>query len=127
MRLNHLGETMTAQSLSQTPDPLNLILRQNQNWTIGFSYTDSQGNPLNVTGYTPLLQFRTSALAKTTALALTTSNGITFNPTTTPQVQIAAEVNVAPGKYEWDLVLQGSTGNLYLGCGTVQVNAEVSR
>jgi hypothetical protein len=118
---------MTAQSLSQTPDPLNLTLRQNQNWTIGFSYTDSQGNPLNVTGYTPLLQFRTSALAKTTALALTTSNGITFNPTTTPQVQIATAVNVAPGKYEWDLVLQGSTGNLYLGRGIVQVDAEVSR
>jgi hypothetical protein len=118
---------MTAQSLSQTPDPLNLTLRQNQNWTIGFSYTDSQGNPLNVTGYTPLLQFRTSALAKTTALALTTANGITFNPTTTPQVQIATAVNVAPGKYEWDLVLQGSTGNLYLGRGIVQVDAEVSR
>jgi len=118
---------MTAQSLSQTPDPLNLILRQNQNWTIGFEYTDAQGNLINLTGYTPLLQFRTSALAKTAALSLSVSNGITFQPNTNPQVQIAAEVNVAPGKYEWDLVLQGSTGNLYLGCGTVQVNAEVSR
>jgi hypothetical protein len=127
MRLNTLGETMTAQSLSQTPDPLNLILRQNQNWTIGFTYTDADGNLINLTGYTPLLQFRTSALAKTTALSLTTSNGITFTPDSNPQVQIAAEINVAPGKYEWDLVLQGSTGNLYLGCGTVQVNAEVSR
>lgn len=118
---------MTAQSLSQTPDPLNLILRQNQNWTIGFTYTDADGNLINLTGYTPLLQFRTSALAKTTALSLDTSNGITFQPDTAPQVQIAAEIDVAPGKYEWDLVLQNSTGNLYLGCGTVQVNAEVSR
>jgi len=118
---------MPAQSLSQTPDPLNLTLRQNQNWTIGFSYTDATGATINLTGYTPILQFRTSALAKTTALALTTANGITFNPTTTPQVQIATAVNVAPGKYEWDLVLQGSTGNLYLGRGIVQVDAEVSR
>lgn len=127
MRLNTLGETMTAQSLSQTPDPLNLILRQNQNWTIGFEYTDAQGNLINLTGYTPILQFRTSALAKTAALSLSVGNGITFQPNTNPQVQIAAEISVAPGKYEWDLVLQGSTGNLYLGCGTVQVNAEVSR
>jgi hypothetical protein len=118
---------MTAQSLSQTPDPLNLILRQNQNWTIGFEYTDSQGNLINLTGYTPILQFRTSALAKTAALSLSAGNGITFQPNTNPQVQIATEISVAPGKYEWDLVLQGSTGNLYLGCGTVQVNAEVSR
>jgi hypothetical protein len=118
---------MTTQSLSQTPDPLNLTLRQNQNWTIGFSYTDSAGNVLNVTGYTPLLQFRTSALAKTAALSLSVGNGITFNPTTTPQIQIATAINVAPGKYEWDLVLQGSTGNLYLGRGIVQVDAEVSR
>jgi len=118
---------MPSQAISQTPDPLNITVRQNQEWAINFSYTDSTGTLISLAGYTPILQFRTSALAKTTALALTTSNGITFNPTTTPQVQIAAEVNVAPGKYEWDLVLQGSTGNLYLGCGTVQVNAEVSR
>ena len=118
---------MTAQSLSQTPDPLNLVLRQNQLWTIAFSYTDPTGATINLTGYTPLLQFRTSALAKTPSLALTTSNGITFNPNTNPQVQISTNVNVAPGKYEWDLVLQSSSGNIYLGCGTVQVNAEVSR
>jgi hypothetical protein len=118
---------MTAQSLSQTPDPLNLILRQNQNWSIGFNYTDSTGTLINLTGYTPILQFRTSALAKTTALSLAVGSGITFTPNAAPQVQISAQVAVAPGKYEWDLVLQGSTGNLYLGCGTVQVNAEVSR
>jgi hypothetical protein len=118
---------MTAQSLSQTPDPLNLVLRQNQNWNIGFSYTDPSGGVIDVTGFTPLLQFRTSALAKTTALSLTTSNGITFNPTTLPQVQISTNLVVAPGKYEWDLVLQNSSGNIVLGCGTVQVNAEVSR
>jgi hypothetical protein len=118
---------MTAQSLSQTPDPLNLILRQNQNWSIGFEYTDQNGSLINLTGYTPILQFRTSALAKTTALSLTVGNGITFTPNNNPQVMINAEINVDPGKYEWDLALVKSSGNLYLGCGTVQVNAEVSR
>lgn len=118
---------MTAQSLSQTPDPLNLILRQNQLWNIAFNYTNPDNSTINLTGYTPILQFRTSALAKTSVLSLTTSNGITFQPNTLPQVQISASIAVTPGKYEWDLVLTKSTGNIYLGCGTVQVNAEVSR
>ena len=118
---------MTAQSLSQTPDPLNLVLRQNQLWTIAFNYTDSNNATINLTGYTPLLQFRTSALAKTSVLALTTGSGIVFQPNALPQVQVSAQVAVPPGKYEWDLVLTKSTGNIYLGCGTVQVNAEVSR
>ena len=118
---------MTAQSLSQTPDPLNLTLRQNQLWTIAFNYTDSTGATINLSGYTPLLQFRTSALAKTTSLALTVGNGIIFNPNSLPQVQISTQIAVAPGKYEWDLVMQNSNGNIYLGHGVVQVDAEVSR
>jgi hypothetical protein len=118
---------MTAQSLSQTPDPLNLVLRQNQAWAIAFSYTNPDGSTVNVTGYTPLLQFRTSALAKTTVLALSSGSGITFTPNATPQVQVNTIINVAPGKYEWDCVLTNSTGNIVLGAGTVQVNAEVSR
>jgi hypothetical protein len=118
---------MTSQAISQTPDPLNITVRQNQLWTIAFNYTDPSGAPINVTAYTPLLQFRTSALAKTSALSLTTGNGITFNGTTLPQVQISTKISVAPGKYEWDLVLQSSSGNIYLGRGTVQVDAEVSR
>ena len=119
---------MTAQSLSQTPDPLNLVLRQNQNWTIAFSYTNPDGSTVNLTGYTPILQFRTSALAKTTALSLTVGNGITFNPNSLPQVQIDTVINCAPGKYEWDLKLTTSSGAaIFLGRGTVQVDAEVSR
>jgi len=118
---------MTAQSLSQTPDPLNLILRQNQNWTIGFSYTNPDGTIINVTGYTPILQFRTSALAKTTVLALSSGSGITFTPNATPQVQVNTIINVAPGKYEWDCVLTNSTGNIVLGSGVVEVEAAVSR
>jgi len=119
---------MPSQAISQTPDPLNITVRQNQLWTIAFNYTDPSGNPINVTGYTPLLQFRTSALAKTTALSLTVGNGITFNPNSLPQVQVDTTINCAPGKYEWDLKLTPSNGSsIFLGVGTVQVNAEVSR
>ena len=119
---------MTAQSISQTPDPLNIQVRQNQEWAINFSYQDSNGAAISLAGYTPLLQLRTSALAKTSALSLTSGSGITFNATTLPQVQVNTGVNVLPGKYEWDLKLTPSNGEaIYLGRGTIQVDAEVSR
>jgi hypothetical protein len=119
---------MPSLSLSQEPTPTNITLRQNQQWNIAFQYTDSSGNLIDLTGYVPELQLRTSALAKTTALDLTTSNGITFNPSTLPQVQISAPMSVAPGKYEWDLKLTSSSkGVLFLGQGTIQVNADVTR
>ena len=119
---------MPTQSVSQTPDPLNFEFRQSQEWNIGFSYTNADGSTINLTGYTPALQFRTSALAKTTALSLTVGNGITFNPNSLPQVQIDTTINCAPGKYEWDLKLTPASGaSIFLGRGTVQVDAEVSR
>lgn len=128
---------MTALSLSQTPDPLGLTLRQNQEWSIDFSYcnNDVNGNPdlndpISLAGYTPLLQFRTSALAKVALLTINVANGgIVFDPTTCPQVRVNAGVAVGPGKYEWDLrmIPADATESIYLGRGTVQVDAEVSR
>lgn len=128
---------MTALSLVLEPDALNLKLRQYQEWAQGFAFclTDANGNydldlPIDLTGYTPLLQFRTSAMARTAALTGTVANGaLTFNPTTTPQVQVSIGIDVAPGKYEWDLRLipNDATQSIFLGRGTVQVDAEVSR
>jgi hypothetical protein len=119
---------MPAQSLSQTPDPLNITVRQSQEWAINFSYQDANGAAISLTGYIPILQFRTSALARTAELSLTVGNGITFNPTTKPQVQINTGITTAPGKYEWDLKCTPANGEaIYLGRGIVQVDAEVSR
>jgi hypothetical protein len=126
---------MPAQSISQTPDPLNITVRQNQEWAINFSYCndDVNGNPdlnspINLTGYTPILQFRTSALARTTELSLTVGSGLTFNPTTCPQVQVNTGITTPPGKFEWDLKCTPYDGDaIYLGRGIVQVDAEVSR
>lgn len=119
---------MPAQSISQTPDPLNITVRQNQEWAINFSYTDTAGVAISLAGYTPILQFRTSALARTTALSLTNGNGLTFNPTTLPQVQVNTGITTAPGKYEWDLKCTPANGEaIYLGRGIVEVDAEVSR
>lgn len=128
---------MTALSLSQTPDPLNLRLRQYQQWNLGFSYCqqDVNGNynlndPIDLTGFSPMVQFRTSAMARTAVLTLTSGNGITYVPATCPQVTIGAPIDVAPGKYEWDLRMinnSNPTDSIFLGRGTVLVDAEVSR
>lgn len=128
---------MTTLSLSQTPDALNIRLRQYQQWNLGFSYCqqDAEGNydlndPIDLTGFSPLVQFRTSAMAKVPSLSISTNNGITFVPDTCPQVTIGAPINVAPGKYEWDMRMindNDPSDSIFLGRGTVQVDAEVSR
>ena len=119
---------MPSQAISQTPDPLNITVRQSQEWNIGFSYTNQDGSTIDLTGYTPQLQVRTSALAKTASLSLTVGNGLTFHPNTTPQVQVSTSISIAPGKYEWDLRLTATgQGAIFLGRGTMQVDAEVTR
>lgn len=119
---------MPALSISQTPDPLNITVRQNQEWAINFSYQDANGEVISLAGYTPLLQFRTNALSRVTVLSLTEGNGITFEPNSLPQVQINTGITCGPGKYEWDLKLTPANEEaIYLGRGTVIVDAEVSR
>lgn len=118
---------MPSQTINQTPEPLNLSLRQYQEWAITFTYQQSNGTLIPLTGYTPLLQFRTSALASSSVLSLTSGSGITFNPTTAPQVQVSAPINCPPGKYEWDLRMNNANGSIFLGRGIVIVDAEVSR
>lgn len=119
---------MPTQTINQQPNALNITLRQNQEWNLGFEYTNPDGSLINLTGYTPALQLRTTALAKTTALSLTVGNGIIFNPNSNPQVQISTTMNVAPGKYVWDLKLTATgQGALFLGQGTIIVEADVTQ
>jgi hypothetical protein len=127
---------MTTLSLSQTPDAVNLVLRQYQDWNLAFSYCqqDANGNydlnlPINLTGYTPILQFRENAQSRVAVLQLSVGNGLTFVPNTCPQVQVSAGVDCPPGKYVWDLRCEpaDATESIFLGRGTVVVDAEVSR
>lgn len=127
---------MTTLSLSQTPDAVNLELRQYQDWNINFSYCeqDANGNydlnlPIDLTGYTPILQFRENAMSRVAVLELTVGHGLTFNPGTCPQVQVDTGIDCPPGKYVWDLrcIPSITTQSVFLGRGIVVVDAEVSR
>jgi len=121
-------------SINQTPEATNITLRQFQAWNIAFSYCQNQDptQPIDLTGYDPHLIIRTSALAKTVALEIYQGAGLTFNPTTCPQVQISVSVDIDPGKYEWDLRLfgnneSGGDDSIYLGKGIMIIEAAVSR
>lgn len=128
---------MTTLSLSQTPDALNLELRQYQEWSLAFSYCnqDANGNydlnlPIDLSGYTPIIQFRENAMSRVAILEFTVTNGaLTFDPDTCPQVQVSAGIDCAPGKYVWDLrmIPADATESIFLGQGIVTVAAEVSR
>lgn len=127
-----------AQSLMLEPEALNLKLRQYQVWNQAFTYctTDAQGNPdtnapIDLSGYSPLLQFRTSAMAKVASLTADVEHGnLVFDPTGSPQIILNVGINVPAGKYQWDLRLildSDPTQSVFLGQGYVLVEAEVSR
>jgi hypothetical protein len=125
---------MTTEYLRFLPDPVNLTLRQNQRWTVNFAYLNPDGSTIDLTGYNPLLTFRTTAQSRQEVLAMGTSadSGITFNPTTNPQVMIDGVIACDPGRYEYDLALYETfNGNpsvaLFLAVGTVTVEGAVTR
>jgi hypothetical protein len=111
----------------------NTVIDQGADWFINFTYQNPAGTPVNLTGYTAALQIRTSPLAATAVLSLTSpSNGITITGATgliecrATAIQTAAITN---GKYAYDIEITApSTGVVTrLAQGTVDVSAQVTR
>ena len=111
----------------------NTVIDQGADWYINFTYENPAGTPVNLTGYTAALQIRTSPLAATAVLSLTSpSGGITITGATgliachATAVQTAAIIN---GRYAYDIEITApSTGIITrLVQGTVDVSAQVTR
>jgi hypothetical protein len=110
----------------------NTVIDQGADWFINFSYKNPNGTPVNLLLYTAALQIRTSPLAKTSVLTLTTSNGgitITANTGTiavhATSTQTAAIIN---GKYAYDLEITSAESVVTrLIQGTIQVSPQVTR
>ena len=111
----------------------NTVIDQGADWFINFVYENPNGTPVNITNYTAALQVRTSALAKTAVLTLTTQNGgLTIIGA---QGKIAAHATAAQtsaitnGKYAYDLEITEPTQGIVtrLIQGTIQVSAQVTR
>lgn len=112
----------------------NTSIDQGADWYINFTYEQPSGTPVNITGYTAALQVRTSPLAKTTVLSLTTltSGGITIVGAS-GLIQChatAAQTNaITNGKYAYDIEITAPvTGVVTRICqGTIEVSPQVTR
>lgn len=91
----------------------NLIIDQGSDWFITFTYKDSTGTPINLTGFTANLQLRTSYDAPTAALSLTSIAGITITALS-GQIAVHATATqtgaITAGDYVYDLEITSSTG-----------------
>ena len=109
----------------------NTIIDQNADWYLTVTWNDSSNNPINLTGYSAALQFRTSALATTTALSLTSGSGITLGGsagTIAIHATASQTATLSPGSYAYDLeMISGGGVVTRLISGTVLVNPAVTR
>lgn len=93
----------------------NVTIDQGANWFINFIYKDTNGNPVNLTGYTAALQIREYYAATTTLLSLTSSPaaGITITAGTGTIAISATAVQtgaITAGNYVYDCEITDGTG-----------------
>ena len=112
----------------------NTTIDQGADWYINFTYQNPAGTPVNITGYSAALQIRTSPLAKTTVLSLTSAvgGGITITGASGLLAcrATALQTNaITNGKYAYDIEITApSTGVVTRICqGTIEVSAQVTR
>jgi hypothetical protein len=108
----------------------NFTIDQGSTWTLQIVYNDSNGNPINLTGYTAEMQVRRKFDSDTAVLTLSTSNGgITIVPLTGTLNLVATDEQaaIAAGLYVYDLELSTGGVRTRLIQGTVTVSGEVTR
>lgn len=110
----------------------NTVIDQGADWYINFVYQNPAGTPVNITGYTAALQIRTSPLARTAVLTLTTANSglvITGNTGTIAAHATNAQTTaITNGRYVYDLEITSPTGIVTrLVQGTIEVSPQVTR
>ena len=110
----------------------NTVIDQGADWYINFTYKNPNGTPVNITGYSAALQIRTSPLAATAVLTLTSpSGGITITGATGLLACHATALqtsDITNGKYSYDIEITSPTGIVTrLVQGTVQVSPQTTR
>jgi hypothetical protein len=114
-----------------TAAPYNTVIDQGADWFINFVYEDPDCNPINITGATAAMQFRSLPEDTVAVLTLTTENGgITI---TGAEGKLAVHAtatqtgNIDAGYYYYDveIYMEGVTTRLIQG--QVLVSAQVTR
>lgn len=107
----------------------NTVIDQGATWTVNIVYTDYNGDPVNLTGYTARMQLR-EKFTSTAVLTLTTSNGgLTLTPLTGGIAVSATAVQteaIPAGFYLYDLELTSGSEITRLIQGQITVRAQVT-
>lgn len=112
----------------------NTVIDQGADWFLNVTWEDVAGEPIDITGYTAALQLRTSPLARTVALNLTTENDGLAITGASGLVSIHATneqtAALTPQRYTYDLELYSPaepTVITRLIQGTIEVSANTTR
>ena len=110
----------------------NTTIDQGADWFINFTYENPAGTPVNLTGATAALQIRTSPLAKTAVLTLTSASGggITITPLTgliACRATATQTTAITNGRYAYDLEITQNGIVTRLVQGTIEVSPQVTR
>lgn len=112
----------------------NTTIDQGANWYLNVTYKDPEGTPINLTGCTAALQMRTSPLARTAVLTLTSepNGGIVITPLTGELALSATAEQTAAitnGKYSYDLEITVTATGVVTRLieGTILVSPQTTR
>jgi hypothetical protein len=109
----------------------NIIADQGATFNRVITWNDSDGDPVDLGGYTARMQVRQRYVSTSTVLSLTSGSGITLGGalgTITLLVSASATAEVATGEYLYDLELVSGGGVVTrLLQGSFTVRAEVTR
>lgn len=109
----------------------NATIDQGSVWTVILVYTDSNGAPVNLTGFTAALQLRQNYNSDVADLTLTTANGgisiVGVTGTITVTATAAQTGDLDPGFYVYDLELTSGSNISRLIQGQLTVAEQVTR
>lgn len=110
----------------------NTTIDQGADWYINFTYQDSTGTAINLTGYTAALQLRSLPADSIAALSLSTGSGITITAATGLIAVHATATQtgaIDAGKYFYDLEITQTSTSIVTRIiqGQITVSAQVTR
>jgi hypothetical protein len=114
-----------------TAGTYNITMDQGAQWTLTVVYEDSNGNPIDLTGYTARMQLRKKFDSTTAVLTLATGGqGIVITPLTGTlelTATTAQMLAIEGGIYVYDLELTNAGVVTRLMMGSATVRSEVTK
>lgn len=109
----------------------NTTIDQGSIWELTIVYQDSDGDPIDLTGYTAAMQLRQNYNSEAADLTLTTANGGLTITGATGTIQVYATAvqtgNLTAGFYVYDLELTSGSNISRLIQGQITVAEQVTR